>query len=361
MELTPYVTPGDSTLLNLNLNPHNWTGGGWPNYVTETQLITYGAPNFQVDAAIYEIKAPSDKQLFQRMNPICNNPLITIQNTGADTLTSLLITFGLVGGTPSTYNWTGSLPFMASQDVRLGNFLFNSNDMTFYATVSDPNGIADPYANNNTAHSTFSLPPQYDNQLIFEFKTNLEPYQNVYDIKNDQGTLIFHKGGGLTTNTYYNDTISFATGCYEFKMTDSGEDGLTWWANPNGGSGYMRIKRASDGSIIKSFNSDFGGEIYHQFTVGHYLNTSELEPVNEVNIFPNPSTGIFQAEILLSKKENVSIEVFDITGRVVYRKDFENVVNKMIDIDLSNQPAGIFSAHFVTSEKEWVKKIVVAK
>ena len=361
MELTPYVTPGDSTRLNLNLNPHSWTSGGWPNYVTETQLITYGAPNFQVDAAIYEIKAPSDKQLFQRMNPICNNPLITIQNTGADTLHNLLITYGLVGGTPSYYNWSGNLPFMSTQDVRLGNFLFDSGDLTFYATVSDPNGTGDMYPNNNTAHSTFSLPPQYNNQLIFEFKTNLEPYQNVYDIKDDQGNLIFHKGGGLTSNTYYNDTITFPTGCYEFKMTDSGEDGLTWWANPNGGSGYLRIKRASDGAIIKSFNSDFGGEIYHQFTVGYFVNTNELEPVNEVNIFPNPSPGIFQSEILLSEKQNVSVEVSDLTGRIVFRTKLENVINRTVDINLSGEPEGIYTAHFSCPGKAWVKKLVLTK
>jgi len=361
MELTPYVTPGDSTRLNLNLNPHNYTSGGWPNYVTETQLITYGAPNFQLDAAIYEIKAPNDKQLYQRMNPICNNPLITIQNTGADTLHTLTITYGLIGGTPSVYNWNGNLPFMSTQDVRLGNFLFDSGNLTFYATVSNPNGNADPYQNNNTAYSTFSLPPQYDNQLIFELKTNLEPYQNVYDIKNDQGTLIFHKGGGLTSNTYYNDTINFPTGCYEFKLTDSGEDGLTWWANPNGGSGYMRIKRASDGAVIQSFNSDFGGEIYHQFTVGYLTNTNELHAVNEVNVYPNPTSGVFQAEILLDGKKDIAIEVFDVTGRVVYSSHLKNTVNRTVAIDLSSEPEGIYSAHFITSENEWVKKIVVAK
>ena len=102
-------------------------------------------------------------------------------------------------------------------------------------------------------------------------------------------------------------------------------------------------------------------EIYHQFTVGYLLNTSELEPVYEVNIFPNPSSGIFNAEILFGHKQDVSIQVFDVTGRVVYDSRIKNVINKMVDIDLSNEPAGIYSAHFITSEKEWVKKIVVSK
>ena len=205
------------------------------------------------------------------------------------------------------------------------------------------------------------MPPQYNNQLIFELKTNNEPFQNVYDIKDDQGNLIFHKGGGLTANTYYNDTITFPTGCYEFKMTDNGEDGLSWWANPNGGSGYMRIKRASDGAVIKTFDSDFGGEIYHQFTVGLVLNTNEIQPVNEVNIFPNPAAGLFRSEILLDRKQPVSIEVSDMTGRIVYSAKVENVLNKVVDIDLSGQPEGIYSARFTAAQKEWVKKMVVAR
>jgi len=359
MELTPYVTPGDSTRLNLNLNPHNYISGGWPNYVTETQLITYGAPNFQVDAGVYEIKAPNDLQVYQRMNPICNNPLITIQNTGADTLTSLMITYGLVGGTPSVYTWTGSLPFMSTEDVRLGNFLFDSANETFYATVSNPNGTSDGYLLNNTAHSTFTLPTQFDNQLIFELKTNNEPYQNAYDIRDDQGNLIFHKGGGLTLNTVYNDTITFPTGCYEFKMTDSGEDGLTWWANPNGGSGYIRIKRASSGAVIQNFNSDFGGEVYKQFTVGYTVSTNELQAVNEVHIYPNPTTSVFQAEMLFDQSMDVTIEVLDVTGRKVYSARYENTVNKTVEIDLSANPPGIYTAKFITGEKEWVKKVIL--
>jgi hypothetical protein len=202
-ELTPYVTPGDSTLLNLNLNPHTWVSMGWPNYVTETQLITYGAPSFSLDAAITEIKSPSDAQVFQRMNPICNNPVITIQNTGSTTLTTLTITYGLVGGTPSVFNWMGSLPFMQKADVQLGNFAWNSTNFNFYVTVSNPNGAADQYAQNNTAHSTFNMPPQYDNQLIFELKTNNYPWEDSYDIRDDQGNVVFHRGGGLTANTIY--------------------------------------------------------------------------------------------------------------------------------------------------------------
>jgi len=95
--------------------------------------------------------------------------------------------------------------------------------------------------------------------------------------------------------------------------------------------------------------------------VGYLLNTSEPEPVNEVNIFPNPSAGIFNAELLFDHKKNVTIEVSDVTGRIVYSARIENAVNKMVDIDLSGQPEGVYTARFITSENGWVKKIIVAR
>lgn len=50
-------------------------------------------------------------------------------------------------------------------------------------------------------------------------------------------------------------------------MLDSGEDGLAWWANTAQGTGYVRFKNTM-GNVMYNFNSDFGGQVYKQFTVG---------------------------------------------------------------------------------------------
>jgi hypothetical protein len=358
MELTPYVTPGDSSLLNLNLNLYSGSGGAY--YVTESQLITYGAPNFTLDAAMYLVQSPSNLQVFQRRNPICNNPVITIQNTGSTTLTSLTITYGLVGGTPSVYQWAGSLDFTKTEEVQLESIAWDSPNMTFYATVSAPNGGADEYALNNTAYSTFTLPLQYENQLIFELKTNNEPFQNYYDIFDDQGTLIFHKDN-LNANTYYYDTISFVQGCYYFRLYDSGEDGLNWWANPGGGAGYMRIKKASTGAVINYFNPDFGQEIYEQFTVGFSINMNEANSVNDVWVYPNPSKGKFSFDLLFDNATDADIAVFDVTGRIIQTKRFIKVWNKSVDIDLSAQPEGVYYAIVKNEKRQWMKKLIISR
>src|SRR6185295_19219890 len=129
-ELSPYISSGDDSVqIDVNFQPYTMvissSGNSQPHCVVETQLVKYRAPNFTLDAAVDDIKTPSDRQIYQRHNPICNNPLITIENTGTTTLTSLTITYGQVGGTQSVYNWVGSLPFLKKTHVQLGNMVWN--------------------------------------------------------------------------------------------------------------------------------------------------------------------------------------------------------------------------------------------
>ncbi len=356
-ELTPYATPGDSVLLNLNFN--NYSGSGGANYITETQLITYGAPNFSLDAGMYLIKSPSNLQVNLRHNPICNNPVVTIQNTGGTTLTGLTITYGLVGGTPSVYQWSGSLNIGETEDVQLETFAWNSSNLTFYATVSAPNGGTDAYAQNNTMYSTFSLAPEYENQLIFELKTNNYPGENYYDIFDDFGNLILHKGS-LAANTYYYDTITFATGCYSVRLFDGGEDGLSFWANTAQGSGLFRIKRASDGTTLFFPNPDFGGEVYKEFTVGYALNINKNTAVNDVMIYPNPSSGKFNVDLFFNANCDASITIYDVTGRIIRTEKFKQVLNKTIEIDFSSKPEGVYYISVNSDKKQWNKRIVIS-
>ncbi len=57
------------------------------------QLVSYGPANFNLDARINDVIAPSKKALYARVNPICANPIIEIQNTGSSDITSVEIQY----------------------------------------------------------------------------------------------------------------------------------------------------------------------------------------------------------------------------------------------------------------------------
>jgi hypothetical protein len=360
-EITPYVTPGDSALINLDFQPYVRGTSSNPYYQVEAQLIKYGPANFSLDAAIYDIKSPTDLQIYQRHNPICNDPLITIQNTGTTTLTSLTIAYGQVGGTPSVYNWTGNLAYMQKQDVQLNSVLWNGTANKFQVTVSNPNGGTDQYAGNNTMTSSFTIPVTLEKNMVFELGTNNEAYQNAYTLRDDQGNIIISRSG-LTNNTVYRDTVTLADGCYTFRLTDTGDDGLSFWANPNGGSGYMQIKRTSDGTVLQNFGAYFVAEIYLQFTAGYTVFVKDLNSdINMPKVYPSPSSGNVNILLNFNSSSDATVEIYSIEGDKVYSHSETNVVSKNVIADLSEQPTGIYLINVRTNEKIYHLKLALVK
>ncbi|MFM9007883.1 MAG: peptide-N-glycosidase F-related protein, partial [Bacteroidota bacterium] len=116
-ELAAYVTPGQTITLDHTLP--NATNTGDSRYRINNQLITYGPTNFSLDARLNYIKAPTNRVEYTRLNPICNQPVVSIQNTGSTPLTSVDITYGRRHGIMSTYQWPGTLDFMQSTEVTL--------------------------------------------------------------------------------------------------------------------------------------------------------------------------------------------------------------------------------------------------
>ena len=74
---------------------------------------------------------------------------------------------------------------------------------------------------------------------------------------------------GVVPQNQYRDTIEFESGCYTFKVTDLGENGLDYGYN-NDGVGSIKLRNVP-GTTFKDFHPDFGSNIIHHFRVGSIL------------------------------------------------------------------------------------------
>ena len=360
-ELTPYTTPGTTVNLDHDVQAYTHTGG-WDYYQIEDQLVTYGAPNFTLDAAIEDILSPSKDQMFARYNPVCTSPVIRIKNTGSTTLTSLTITYGINGATPSVYTWTGSLKFMEIAEVTLGTFNWAPGATDFSVTLSNPNGGADQYPYNNSKITKFTYPPVMPSQFVIEFKTNLFNTEDSYTLKNDAGTIIASRDGAmLLPNTLYKDTVTLADGCYTYELNDTGGDGLSFWANPDQGSGYTRFRKVSPASLLKTFNADFGRQIYQQFTVGltSGINDYIMSDNSTLGVYPNPSDGHVYIDINLNEKKDGIVEIYNILGEKVYTHEFKNITATSLEADLSDFGKGVYFVILNSGKDLITKKLVV--
>jgi hypothetical protein len=364
-ELTPFLVPGDSMTIDYDLQPgYTWNGqGSWPYYALESQLITYGPPNFRLDAALEEVLSPNNSKLYNRFNPLCGRPLIAIKNNGSDTLKSLVIEFGPAGGTMQSHTWTGILPFQDTTRVLLPAIDWSDwvgGDNRFLYHVKLPNGGTDEYAANDAMSAPFVIPPTYDNMLVFKLKTNHMAGSISWVVTDQDGNMVY-ENIPMENNTVYTDTFNLAKGCYRLIIRNYEGEGLQYWANMppygNGTAGYARLYDMDD-KMIKSFQGDFGREIAQSFTVGMTIDIPDLYPSGYVSIYPNPNQGTFEVSLILDHSQQVTVKIHDGMGKEILQRTLTATEKSKIPFDLSASPAGVYFVSVLTSSGTIIRKIV---
>ena len=318
-ELTPFIT---NNQINIE---YEITDDPYGNYVTETQLITYGPNNHSVDVEIDQVLAPSNWLIHSRFNPMCDNPKIIIRNKGTNPITQCTIKYGVSGETQETFEWTGNLGFMESEVVELtainSNLWYNDQSSTG-TFLFDIELTGDQNLSNNHASSSFTRPPVYtylpntdNNKLIVIFRTNTAYWENSYTLYDINDNVVFTKNFSAG-NTTYRDTLELNAGCYRFHIQDNDGDGLSFFANSDG-NGYCNLDRVS-GAYFKQFENDFGQGIDHYFYWNtNLVSTDEIENTSpQVTLVPNPSTDATRCYISGFDKR-VDWVLYNSNGQVV--------------------------------------------
>lgn len=362
--LTDEISSGQITLdYDITPVPTTNLGMGGGNYVTAMHLIEYGAPNFALDAEVYDVIRPNDWDYQGRKNPICFGPKVVLRNNGSTVLTSCTFSYQVSGGTVYTYNWTGSLEFLATEEITLpinyGGFWVGDGSNNFMVTVSSPNGATDLYADNDTYTTHFDLPDMYADNFVVQMKTNNYPTENNWTIKDIAGNVVMNRNGTVA-NTTYRDTLNLDPGCYVLELNDAGEDGLSYWANSAQGTGNFRLYSKTSSTMLKNFGTDFGKSIHYAFTIGNitYIQENGAEVFAEA--FPNPTNG--KVTIATNGFEgNCVLEYYDQTGKLIGSKSFNANENANTDLDLSNLENGIYFYSVRGENNFFTGKLVLQK
>ena len=302
--------------LNMEMEAYTAAGGG-ANYVIHSYIMEYSAPAFQADAAIEDIKAPSNKYQYRRFNPICGRPMIVVRNNGSNTLSSVSISYGASGMPRSNYTWNGSLEFNQSVDIELpGTVEWGSEEGVFVAEITGVNGGSDEHALNNVHYSKFEAPLTIPgDRFVVDFGTNNFPQENYWKIYDINGNQVA-SSGALSANSNFRDTIDLPWGCYTFILEDTDKDGLNFWANDDG-NGYLRFRRADANSIFKNFSGDFGTRLVVPFTLGGSLGLESAPSESKLLLYPNPTGDFLHIQVSLQGKENLSLKLLNLQGQTL--------------------------------------------
>ncbi len=362
-EITGTVTPGSNVRIDYNVEG----GVGDSRYDPGTQLVSYGPPNFTLDAAIVNIQRPSPLIAYGRINPACDQPIVFIRNNGSTTLTSLQFDYYVDNGPHLTYTWTGNLPFLDTASVTLPvdslNFWTSADSGGFHVDISKPNGGQDQYDQNNHYSTAYKQPPAYNGIVVINLVTNNDPQDNYFEVLDKFGDTVFSDGNFDATTTYY-DSLILPVGCYTLVFHDDGEDGLNYWANPAQGAGALRLRQTSKtGKILTTFNPDFGKGVQYDFSILQSpLAVGVTQPViRHVGLYPNPTLGDLNIDLEGMPQGMITLEIIDATGRTLRREQrFSDPLGSLrASMDLTGIPAGNYFLRVTTSDGQTTQNFVV--
>ena len=93
---------------------------------------------------------------------------------------------------------------------------------------------------------------------------------------------------------------------------------------------------------------------------GIRIHEGDVSLINNLNIYPNPTKGVFSLTYTTDKYEGISVEVIDAFGKRIFndnRPEFSGEYNKQID--LSNYPKGVYIVQIYTGTSYVSKRLVV--
>jgi hypothetical protein len=94
-------------------------------------------------------------------------------------------------------------------------------------------------------------------------------------------------------------------------------------------------------------------------TVQLVMGIEEEEIVlSHVNVYPNPSTGVFHVSFSSMLQHDMSYRVFNSNGQVLINENFQPQ-NQQLEVNLNQYPAGIYHLQIFHKDQVYYKKLVV--
>lgn len=313
------------------------------------------APSLQYDASLSNLLGVEDV--------ICGpgiQPTVRITNVGQVALTSATITVNH-NGSNSVINWTGSLNTNQNETVNIPYLASNNGNNNLTITVSNPNGQADQNPANNVVSKPYTSVQQGE---FFQMDLTLDCYADEISWRIvDAGGNTVYSGGGYeiigNTTQLIQESFCLLEGCYNLIIDDSFGDGLngSQWAQCDF-DGSMTLRRSTNNQVVAELlpaDSDFGTSISFNFCASNLASLSALELAQNVQLYPNPTQGVFKIETPVMEG-NKFIRVVDVTGKVVLTNSFSG---SSIEINGSFLHSGVYFINIDTDYGMITKKLVI--
>ena len=286
----------------------------------------------------------------------------------------------LASDTPNDGSETITVPAINALNCRImveaaGNVYFAVNSKAFsigadchvYSTT--PNAaIADGTGTSTAGATTTSILNVPDAFTISNLKVNLKiDHTKIGDL-----VVKLTHPNGTTLRTLWNRTCNGSVySGIDMTFADGSGSISSACASPTVGthqasqastalSGYNNLSSAGNWTLTVTDNSatNTGTLVSWGIDFGCTLATNEFE-IADLTIYPNPNRGNFNVKFDNPSANQVSIEVYDMSGRRIFENNYASQATFNENIQLNNAQAGIYLVNVTDGSKKIVKKIIV--
>ena len=275
------------------------------------------------------------------------SPIVTLKNNGLEVMTSAVITYGLMGGSPNVFNWTGSLQVQQTLNVPLPPIVAATGANTVYVTVTWPNANEDQVPDNDTWFYSFNVSnPGGTVQLAL----TLDNWGSdiTWELATQLGTVLYEGGPypDLEEGETYTSSFCLTNDCYVFTINDAFGDGICC---DEGEGSYMIM--TSDSTLLVESDGQYGEQEVQTFCV-EVVGVPEAA-LPDFDLYPNPARDRVMLRAPLPIQ---TVRVLDATGRMMLE---ERAGSELVDIGIEQVTPGAYLVEVHTAEGRAVKRLVV--
>ena len=334
----------------------NWTGSITSNATAEIELATIenlSEGNHTLNA---EIVQANDANLFNNNS----SSSFSVNQTGDGQIT---YTFGDANPATNENNstWTVSSDNLWEIGTPTTPQL---NNVVTSGYVTNPTGNTPDGTTSLLTSPCYNLTSLQDPVLKFKMAFALEQdYDIVYvEYSTDQGATWDILGTASDPNWYNSNRTNASSGGVDCQNCP----GSQWTGTDATLREYSYNLSAfnSESSIIFRFkfvadpNTNDEGVVVDDFTIdaSAILSVNDFEE-GEFLIYPNPSTAIFNIKRATTTGENMNVEVYDVTGKLIRSKS--NIIDGDYELNMSNVSKGLYFLQVSIGNKRLVKKLII--
>lgn len=367
---------GDSSLYNLNYYPTIYlicpdrsvseigqgpSSGYWSVQTLAEEVFNYTCDpmtgiNVGLQSYNSELEYCGDRKI---------EPVVTISNTGFETITTLTIQTLIDGDVVSSLDWAGYLPFLGFEQLVLDEIPGTTTQVSFH--IETPGDIS---AFDDTISVHFIPSIESHAFLYIDVNTDYYPGETSWKIVNANGQEVMSGdyeegndnssgGGGVDAGMTYNYSASLESGCYTFIAMDESGDGQS--SSTSGVSqGSIKVTDAA-GFELLDISGNWGGYQSVTFEVTHGLELQEHIEDN-IHIYPNPSSEDVKVLFNLKATENVSIDLRNGLGQHLF--GFTSTMdagNNLVNLPIESLSGGIYFLNLTMGDQVTTKKLLLVK